>query len=313
MTGFNPARYDLASLRLFIETVDAGSLTAGARRYGISVPAASKRLSELEAAAGVPLLERGRHGARPTPAGQTLYRYAVQVASDVAQMASAMNDFARGIRGHVRVWANTSAVNGFLPDLLRQFLDTHPQVAVDLEESNSEPTVAALLDGHADIGVFADNIPHSGLSVSVCDVDRLVLITPPGHPLARRRRVRFVDVLDHDLVGLDRTSSLMRLMRAQAEAHGRDLRLRVQVRSFDAMCRLVRTGLGLGILPHAGAIDHVASMALRLVAIDEDWAHRRLLVGWRGEETLTRPGLRLLQALKARTLSGESGDLNRTT
>jgi DNA-binding transcriptional LysR family regulator len=93
----------------------------------------------------------------------------------------------------------------------------------------------------------------------------------------------------------------MRLLRTEADLLGRDLRLRVQVRSFDAMSRMVRAGIGLGILPHAGVIDHATSMGLRLVELDEPWAHRHLLVGWRDRDALDRPAVQLLDALAARS------------
>lgn len=296
----NPHRFDLVSLRLFIAVVDGGSLTAGARAFGISLPAASKRIRELEAATGTVLLERGRGGARTTSAGATLYRHARAVAGEVAQMAAAMSDYARGVRGHLRIWANTSAVTGFLPEALAAFLRDNPRIAVDLEEANSEPIVDAVRDGRAELGVFADNVATGGLQVAVCDVDRLVLLTPAGHPLARRRRIRFADTLAHDFIGLDRGSSLVRLSTRVAAEHQSPLKIRVHVRSFDAMARMVATGVGLGMLPWRGAAPHAASMGLRMIELDDPWALRRLLVGWRDRETLDGPARTLLDQLLAR-------------
>ncbi|HMN79945.1 MAG TPA: LysR family transcriptional regulator [Burkholderiaceae bacterium] len=297
----NPHRFDLVSLRLFIAVVDGGSLTAGAQAFGISLPAASKRIRELEAATGTVLLERGRGGARTTSAGATLYRHARTVAGEVAQMAVAMSDYARGVRGHLRIWANTSAVTGFLPLALATFLRDNPRIAVDLEEANSEPIVDAVRDGRAELGVFADNVASGGLQVAVCDIDRLVLLTPAGHPLARRHRIRFADTLAYDFIGLDRGSSLVRLSTRVAAEHQSPLKIRVHVRSFDAMARMIATGVGLGMLPWRGAAPHAASMGLRMIELDDPWALRRLLVGWRDREMLDGPARTLLDQLLART------------
>lgn len=303
----NPNRFDLATLRLFVAVVDGGSLTAGARAHGISLAAASKRIAEVEAAVSARLLERGRFGVRPTAAGQTLYGHAQQVAADVAQLAAAMGDYARGVRGHVRLRANTSAVTGFLPATLSAFLADNADVAVDLSEDDSAGIVRAVETGAADLGVFADNVPTGALSVAVCDEDRLVVVAPRGHALARRRSARFEEVVAHDFIGLDRGSALMRQFNAAADALGRGLRLRVQVRSFDAVSRMVAAGLGVAVLPSSVASVHGASMGLHMLPLADAWAARRLLVGWRTRETLDRPALALLALLEARVVARPPG------
>ncbi len=292
-------RFDLVSLRLYVAVVDAGSLTAGATRFGTSLAAASKRIVQLEADVGVSLLRRSKRGVSPTPAGQTLYRYSLKVIGDLEQMAVALGDYGQGVESHVRLWGNTSAVNGRLPEVIAAYLAAHRRTRIDLEEALSEAIVRAVETGLADLGVFADNVPHGGLQTVPCDVDDLVLLTPPGHPLARRRSVRFAQALDHDFVGLERSASLMRLASDEAARLGKALRIRVQVRSFDAMCRMVAQGIGVGVLPRAAAAPHVTSMKLSPVRIDEPWARRRLLLGWRDRARLSDAAWALAKMLGA--------------
>jgi DNA-binding transcriptional LysR family regulator len=297
----NTSRYDLVSLRLFAAVVEAGSLTAGAKAFALSLPAVSKRIRELEALVGVRLLDRSKRGIVPSAAGNTLYQHAVQVNADVAQLSLAMSDYRRSIQAHVRVWANTSAVTGFLPEFLSEFLAASPEVAIDLEEVTSEPLVRAVESGAADLGIFAGNIPGGSLQTAVCDVDRLVIIAPKSHPLAKRRRVKFSETLTYDFVGLTRGTALMRQMNAEASRLGRELRLRVQVRSFDAICQMVASGLGLGLLPLSAATAHSRSMPLSLIQLDESWAAKRLLVvGWRQDASLSPHALKFLDMLRQR-------------
>lgn len=290
----NLGRFDLVSLRVFATVVDAGSLTAGAARFGISLAAASKRVAELEADLGTTLLERGKAGVVPTAAGRTLRQHVVGLLADLEQMALAMSDYGHGARGHLRLWANTSAVNGRLPGMLAAFAEAHPGIEIDLQETLSDAIVRAVASGAADLGVFGDNVPASGLGTAPFDTDRLVLLAPPGHPLARRRRLRFPQALPHDFVGLERGASLMRLMSAAAEAAGAPLRVRVQARSFDAVCRLVAHGLGVCVLPRSAAAALLGPLGLREIALDEPWAERRLLVGWRDRDRLSPPARALL-------------------
>lgn len=293
----NLSRFDLVSLRIFVEVVEAGSLTGGAGRFGISLAAASKRVVELERETGTPLLDRSKKGVVPTPAGQTLYRHALRLVADLENLAVAMGDYGRGVRAHVRLWANTSAVNGFLVESLADYLTAHPTTKVDLEEALSDAVVRAVASGAADLGIFADNIPAAGLVTAPCDTDELVLLLPRGHALAGRRRVRFAEAVDYDFIGLERSSSLLRLLGAEAAALGRSLKVRVQVRSFDAMCRMIARGIGIGVLPDTAARPHVASMRLARARLQEPWATRRMLLGHRGLETLAAPARELAEAI----------------
>ena len=295
----NLSRFDLVTLRLFVAVVDAGSLTGGAGRHGISLAAASKRVVALERETGTTLLDRGKKGVLPTPAGQTLYRHALRLVADLETLAVAMGDYGRGVRAHVRLWANTSAVNGFLVEPLADYLAAHPTTKVDLEEALSDAVVRAVASGAADLGIFADNIPAAGLVTAPCDTDELVLLLPRGHPLAGRRRVRFAEAIEYDFIGLERSSSLLRLLGGEAAALDRSLKVRVQVRSFDAMCRMIARGIGIGVLPDTAAQPHVASMKLARVRLQEPWATRRMLLGHRGLETLAPPARKLAEAILA--------------
>lgn len=302
----NLARFDLVSLRLLVAAIDAGSLTGGAERFAISLAAASKRVAELEAAVGTALLDRRPGGVTPTAAGHTLYRHAVRVIADLEQMALALGDYARGAQGHVRLWANTSAVNGLLPEVLARVLAANPGTRIDLVESLSDAAVRAVATGAADLGIFGENTAAFGLVTAVCDVDDLALLVPQGHPLAGRDGVTFAEALDYDFIGQDRESSLVRLMTAAAERAGQPMRLRIQVKSFDAMCRMISHGLGVGVLPAAAADPHVASMRLSKVALREPWARRRLVVG-RREGPVPPTVQAVLDALVARQGGSSAG------
>ena len=235
----NLNRFDLASLRLYVAVVDAGSLTAGADRFGISLAAASKRIADLEQHCGVALLERSQRGVTATSNGLTLNRHAIEVVARLEQLALAVEDFQCGTAGHLRLCANTSALGGFLPQLLAQYAAHHPDVKIDLEDALSEQAVRALTIGTAEVAIIGDNTPTDGLETLVADVDNLVLIAPAAHSLAGSTSVAFDRTLNHNFVTLARSASLTRKVSAAAEAAGRILRMTVQVRSFAALAKWV--------------------------------------------------------------------------
>jgi len=293
-------RFDLVSLRLFVAIIEGGSLTRGAERFGISVAAASKRIAELEAHIGSALLKRSKRGVEPTATGQTLLRRAIEIVASLEQLSLAMADYRRGAGGHLRLWANTSAFTGFLPKLLADYSATYPTVMLDLEDAVSEDAVRAVARGAAELGIVGENTPTFGLQSLVCDVDELVLLMAAEHELARTAIVPIEEVLRYDIVGLNRATSLMRQVAAAANATGRALRIRVQVRGFDEVCRMIAVGLGIGILPRASVAPHVKSMGLRVAKLSGLQTERRLLLVMRDRETLTEPAIGFVRLAEER-------------
>ena len=223
----------------------------------------------------------------------------------VEHLALAMDDFRSGATGQLRLWANNSAFAGFLPRLLADFMAAHPGVSVDLEDALSEESVRAVLSGVAELAIIGENTPLEGLSTQVCDVDELVLVMPRGHALDTDddSPVPLATVLDHDFVSLARSTSLMRRIAAEAESINRPVRIRIQVRSFDAMCHMVSVGLGLAILPRAATAPHLAARALRLRPLGALNTRRRLLLAMRSQATLSGPAQALVDMVAARAVA----------
>ena len=298
----NLQRFDLLTLRLFVAAVDTGSLTAGAERVDLSLAAASKRMAELESHLGAPLLERGPRGVAPTEAGLALLPHAVDLVARLEQMALVMGDVRSGTAGRLRLWANTSAFGGFLPGLLADYARRYPRVVLDLEDVISEDAVRGVARGAAELAVIGDNTPAEGLQTMVAHVDELVLMLPQGHALLNQsagggasnasphaEAVALGDLLNHDLVAFARPTSLTRQLSTAAEALRRPLRIRAQVRSFDAMARMVAAGLGLAVLPREAARPYAAALGLVLAPLAGLRTERRLLLAWRERAQLTGP------------------------
>jgi DNA-binding transcriptional LysR family regulator len=296
--ALNPARVDFVTLRLFCAVAQTGSITRGAELCHIATSAASRRLSDFEKSTGAVLMERGAHGIRLTPAGHVAMQHAMRLFQGFEHFSAELREHSRGSRGHVRLWANISALTDFLPASLSSFLAVHPDIRVEVEEQLSVDIVRALVDGLADIGVLAEHTPTHGLEVFPHIVQPLVLVCPRGHPLARRRSTDFRSCLQYDFVGSSRGSAVLELVsRAAAEA-GMPLRVRIQVRSFDAMCQMIGAGLGVGILPIAACKAQLAALRLRAVPLTDAWATRRLVVAVRSQDDLAASAKLLLKHLR---------------
>ena len=292
-------RFDLADLSLFRHVVEAGSITHGAERANLALAAASTRIRNMEDALGAALLVRGRQGVVPTQAGRTLLQHARTILRQSERLREDLGAYAGGQAGQIRVFSNTNALTEFLPEALGSFLAAHPHVSVDLEERLSDEIVGLIAEGVADLGIVAGTVDASALETYPFRKDRFVLVVPRDHSLAKRAKIAFAQVLDHDFVGLDRASAIQRFLADKAARIGQPLRLRVQLRSFDAVCRMVEAKVGIGIVPETTARRVAGTMAISAVDLADAWAVRELTICIRSLEELPPYARQLVEHLRA--------------
>jgi molybdate transport repressor ModE-like protein len=287
-------RFDLIDLKLFVHIAESGSITAGAKLAHLSLPSASARIQGMEEGLNLALLERGRRGAEPTEAGRALLHHARAIARQLDDMRADLAQFGSGLKRQVRLLCNTSAMTEFLPEALAGFLAGHPQLSIDLEERLSRDIVRAVTDGAADIGIVTDAVDSAALQTLPFRDDPLVLVMARKHPLAqrigkgrgKRRGVSFADALDQDFIGLAGDSALQQYAAEQAARLGRKMHCKIRLRSFEAVCRMVASGAGVAILPEMAARRSADLEALRVVALNDDWADRKLLICLRDHAAL---------------------------
>ena len=294
-------RFDFTDLGLFRHIVEAGSITHGAARSNLALAAASTRIRKMEESFGTELLVRGRQGVVPTQAGRTLLQHARSILAQSERLQEDLTPYARGLAGQVRVLSNTNALTEFLPEVLSSFLTAYPDISVDLEERLSDEIVGLIAEGSADIGIVAGTVDQGGLQTVPFRSDRFVLVVPKDHFLAGRTRIGFAEVLDYDMVGLDRASAIQRFLADKASRAGRPLRLRVQLRSFDAICRLVECNVGVGVVPETTVERTARNMAIKAVRLTDPWALRELTIVVRDIDVLPPYARQLVDHLKAST------------
>ncbi|MGB6465489.1 MAG: LysR substrate-binding domain-containing protein, partial [Xanthobacteraceae bacterium] len=243
-------------------------------------------------------LTRGRAGVVPTQAGRTLLQHARTILRQAERLHEDLGAYGGGMAGQIRVLSNTNALTEFLPEALSSFLAAHPNVSVDLEERLSDEIVGLIAEGVADIGIVAGTVDVGALETYPFRRDRFVLVVARDHPLAKRAKIGFEDVLDYDFVGLARASALQRFLASKAVRTGRPLRLRVQLLSFDAICRLVECNVGIGIVPETTARRVSKTMAIAVVTLSNPWALRDLTICVRAIKELPLYARQLVEHLR---------------
>ncbi len=291
-------RLDPVSLKLFVSVVEEGTIAKAAEREHIAAAAVSKRVGDLEAVLRTQLLSRTNKGIEPTAAGLTLVNLARRALHELDDIAVQMAEYASGVRGHVRVFANISAITQFLPGEIKTFRERYPQVQIHLEEKISAAVTRAVADNAADIGVYTAGPAALALQTFPYHADRLVVVAPAGHPLAGRRQVRFADTLDYDYVGLHTGSAINLQLTKAASELDRTVRLAIQVTSYDALCIMVGAGLGIGLLPEAVARLHLRTLGVKAIRLQEPWAERDLRICVRAFDALPVAARLLVNHLK---------------
>lgn len=289
--------FDLTDLRLFVLAAETGSLTAAAQRQHLSLAAASARIKALETQAGLSLLYREARGVRLTPPGDAFLHNTRLVLRQVDQLQQDMQEYKTGLQGRVRVFANTTAVNDFMPAVLPAFMATHPRVSVDLQEKPNPEIARGVLEGRADLGIASGQIDTLGLRTIHFSTDRLVLAVARNHRFARRKRIAFAETLDEDAVGMHEGSTLQTFLSGVTEKLGKPLKLRIQLSSFDAMCRMIGAGVGIGVVPESTALRNSEKLKLALVTLTDDWSVRERYVLARADAKLPSYAQALIEAL----------------
>jgi len=269
--------HDLVTLRVFVRAAECGRLGEAAKQSNLAIAAASRRIALMEERFGVRLFYRSRQGLSLTPAGTALLESARSLLAQARAIDGEMADFAGGMRGTIRIQTNPSAIIQFLPGDLASYAAARPDVRLELEENMSGEIVEAVRADRADLGIVLEIADDDSLETYPYRQDRLALLAPRGS-FAACEEIAFEEVQDREFVGLVSSTSLTHTLLEEAAKADRILRLRMQVRSFDGVCRMVEAGFGLGVLPEIAARSFAASMALDVIPLSNPWATRQMRI-----------------------------------
>jgi DNA-binding transcriptional LysR family regulator len=296
--------YDLIDIRLIVNVVDTASLTRGAERSHMSAPAASARLKKVQESLNSQLFYRSTQGLVPTAAGHAFLRHARLVLQQLEQLDNELRQRAREPGGCVRVHVNTLSMGESIPAAIEQFLLAFPGVNVDLHERASADIARALKQGQADVGILSSDLPDDSLVYRPYRTEHLVLVTPLQHALAGEADVAFARTLAFDYVGLSEHAALQAFITRMAAGEGIPMKLRIQANNLEALCGLVESGVGVGVIPASAARRHARQQRIAVVPLRDAWAVRELRIAVRDMDALTAPALALIDVLSRQ---GEAG------
>jgi DNA-binding transcriptional LysR family regulator len=269
-------RFDLTTLRLFVATVEEKSIARAADREHLVPSAVSRRIAELEEQLGMLLLVRLRDGVKPTPAGEELVRRIREVTSLLDRIPGELLKTAGEDTEPVRVAANAAATVGYLVYDLKSYLVLHPDARVRLEERQSLPIIDAVEEGQLDFGVIGHYSPTDRLRVVPYRKVPLWLAVLPGHPLASRQSITFVEALEFELITLTQGTAMHGLALDAAASTHRKAKLPVQVTTYEAMRKMVQADFGIAVFPEPNLLPYKELLGLICIPLTDNWASMQL-------------------------------------
>jgi DNA-binding transcriptional LysR family regulator len=293
-------RFDISDLRIFVNVVQAGSITHGAERSHRAVASISSRIKEMEAEMGTPLLMRGRGGVVPTEAGKKLLSHSYRLLNEVQRMNDELAEYSNRGKSFVKLYSNTVGLYEFLRPLLADFLISSPGTTLTIEEVMNDQVPQAVADGRADVGLLAEPVDTKDLETIPFAMDHYVIIAPPDWNNVPQPRALFEEFLDYELVGPGRGSWMHTMLQQHATEHGKPLRNSVQLRSFSLACELVASGVGIGIVPASTAQALRQEGRLRTIDLADAWAQLPLMLCVRKRSELGPSASLLLDYLAQR-------------
>lgn len=263
---------DIGALRVFLAVADERSFSRAAVRVHLTQPAVSQTVRRLERALGEELFDRSSKTGTLTDAGIMLQNYAQRLVRLAEETESAVRELRDLRRGRVLVGANEAAVHTLLP-LIGRFRARHPRIVIDVRRIPARQIAVEVQQGSLDFGALTFHPSEPGLLEVSVGSDELVLLVPPSHALARRKRVEMEDVAGQAVVAHNDPSPARERVLRLFEDRRVPLDIVIALPSLDGIKRAVELNLGVALLPRRCALTEIASR--RLIAIPVAGISRR--------------------------------------
>lgn len=252
-------KLSLRSLESFREIMRMGSVTAAAKQLGLSQPAVSRLLGQLEQELGFTIFDREKGRLVPTPQALMLFEEVDMAFLGLDRIASLATNMQHLDAGHLRVVAVPSFAEGPLVDIIARFMESRPKVQL-LLDSRSRPSIINLVATRAvDCGFGKLPFEHPGIRVRPLVVASTVCAVPSDHPLARRKSLSAAELAGEPLIMIGQGGDTrMRIEETFREARVRPS-IRLETHHVGAACAFAGAGVGIALVSDLLARQYLGS------------------------------------------------------
>lgn len=250
----------IETLKTFCDLVETGSFNKAAQINFVSQSAVSQQLKALEHRYGRPLLERGRHRVvMPTDAGRLFYLECKALLERFRSAEARLRAPSTAVAGTVKIATVYSIGLHELPRYVTRFMKAHPQIKVHIEYSRTDRVCEACARGVFDFGIVALPVRRSGVTMIPWREERLVLVCPPDHRLARRREAGLRQLAGEPFIGFERDIPTRKTIDRVLKSHGVGVKTVMEFDNIETIKRSVEVGSGVSILPETTVVNEVKS------------------------------------------------------
>ncbi len=289
----------IETLKVFCDLVDLESFSLAAERNFITQSAVSQQIRALEDRFKRRLLERirGRREVKLTPAGDVFYQESKKVLAAYDQLQENLRGVVGKIGGTVKVATVYSVGLHELPDKVREFMTKFPAAKIDMEYSRTTRVVRDVLNGTVELGILAFPEPRRGLTITPMPDDRLVLIAPPEHKFAGRKKMKVAELDGEDFVLFERDVPTRKAMDKIFKTNGIEVKKVAEFDNIETIKRAVEVGFGIAIVPESAVQEARKAGTLAVVQMAEKYWVRSVGVIHRTDRSLSIAAKKFLELL----------------
>jgi DNA-binding transcriptional LysR family regulator len=289
----------IETLKIFCDLVESNSFSQAAELNFVTQSAVSQQVRALEEKFKRRLLERvrGKREVRLTEAGQIFYQESRSVLAAYQKLHARLRSLTNIVSGTVKVATVYSVGLHELPPVVRRFMELYPEAKIDLEYSRTTRIVRDVLSGTIELGIVAYPDKHRGITVVPLLGDRLVLICPPAHALATRKKIKASELSGQDFVLFERDIPTRRATDRILKSYGVMVKRVAEFDNIETIKRAVEVGFGVAIVPRPSVLDEARSGQLAVVALVEPEWTRMVGVIYRSDRTLGTPARKFIELL----------------
>ena len=290
----------IETLKIFCDLVETRSFSQAAERNFVTQSAVSQQVRGLEGKFKRRLLERvrGRRELHLTREGEAFYEASREVLQAYGRLEESMRQLSGTVGGTVRVATVYSVGLHELPPVVREFMELYPRAKIDLEYSRTPRVVRDVMSGAVDLGVVAYPEKRRGLEVVPLGGDRLVFISRPEHPLARRKKLRAADLQGQNFIHFERDIPTRRATDRILRAHNVTVQRAAEFDNIETIKRAVEVGLGVAVVPRPSVLDERRSGRLAVVPLVEPEWERAVGVVYRSDRALSTAARKFVELLQ---------------
>ena len=276
----------LASLRALAAVARHGSFSRAGAELGLTQPAVSMQVKQLETRVGLPLLERVGKRATPTRAGELMLAHAARAFLELEAGVEQVRRLRGIVAGRLRIGTSASISIYLLPPMLRRFRTRYPETELLIVTGNATEIVSAVSSNELDLGIVSLPVRARELSVTSFYRDELVAIAPPGRQWRGRRTIGPAELAREPLILFERGATLRRVIDTWFQRAGAPPSRVMEMGNTEAIKKLVQAGLGLSVTSWFSAKSEVTRSALVAMRLAPP-LHRQLGVVRRRDKTPT--------------------------